>query len=141
MNTIEKLLCEPDELTYTDAQAWNEWQRVLAGRMESLLQQEGSTPDEEAELVLTVLMGYTVVVRNSRNIAKALERAERVFPLIKDPVLKCRLAVFCYGECWDEELAQEAHTLIDTLKKAGRGKDIEFVETLLQRMEENSNDY
>ena len=31
-------------------------------------------------------------------------------------LLKCQLLVACYGEVYDEKLAQEAHAIIDTWK-------------------------
>ena len=105
---------------FTDVEEWKDVQNQLAIGINYLIQQEGSTPDEEGEAVLAILMGYTIAVRNRKNIGKAMLRAQEVLPKITDPVLKCRLTVFCYGECYDEELAQTAHQLIEEQKEGSR---------------------
>lgn len=123
---------------FTDVEEWEKVQIHLAHSIECLMRQEGSTPNEEGEAVLAILMGYAVAVRNNRNIAVALERAERVLPRIEDEVLKCHLSVFCYGECFDAGLAQMAHVMISELKRKGKGNEVLLVEELLNNMEESS---
>ena len=109
-------------------------QRELAQCMTELVCKEGSTAEEEAEIVLAILMGYTIVVRNPLHIDIALERAERVLPLLENSVLKCYLAAFCYTETGDEELADIVSDLMETLKAAGNGEEIRWVEELLESM-------
>lgn len=131
-----QFLYENGDMPYTYVEEWTQTQSFLTQSIGKLIKQEGRTPDEEGEVILAILMGYTIVIRNSKNIDIALERAERVFPLIKDPLLKCKLAIFCYGECFDEELANTAHQLIKELKKTRRGEELASLEILLQSMEE-----
>lgn len=123
--------------SYTNIEEWKETQKFLTHAIKQLMQQEGSTPEEEGEAVLAILMGYTLTVRNSRNIELVLARAERVWPLITDPILKCKLAIFCYGECYDEELAEEAHRLIGELKRCDRWEEVKRLEELLISMQES----
>ena len=132
-----RFLYEEAAKPYTDVEEWKEVQGHLATCIENLLKQEGSTPEEEAEIVLAVLMGYAIAVRKRKNIAIAMERANRVLPILEDPVLKCRLAIFCYGECYDEELANLAHRLIEEQKVKGDNQAAVGLEDMLVCMEEN----
>ena len=132
-----KFLCEEGVNLYTDIEEWKEVQMHLDTCAEELLKQEGATPDEEGEILLAVLMGYTVAVRKRKNIAVAMERANRVLKGIQDPLLKCKLAVLCYGECFDEELAAMAHQLIEEQKQAGNEVAVSATEVLLLSIEES----
>ena len=130
-----KFLYEEAANPYTDVEEWKEVQEHLNTCIETLLKQEGSTPEEEGEIVLAVLMGYSVAVRKRKNIAIAMERANQVLPLLQDAVLKCRLAIFCYGECYDDKLANMAHLLIEEQKVLGDKQMAEGLEDLLICME------
>ena len=132
-----KFLCEEVGTPYTDIEEWKEVQKHLATCIEEVLKKEGSTPEEEGEILLAVLMGYTVAVRKRKNIAVAMERANRVLKGIQDPLLKCKLAVLCYGECFDEELAAMAHQLIEEQKLAGNEGAVSATEVLLLSIEES----
>ena len=113
---------------------WKMVQSALSTGIERLLQQKGSSPDEEGEAVLAILMGYTVAVRNSQHIDQTLERAERIFHKVTNPLLKAKLAVFCYGECLDEELAEMAHQLLKELEPT---EEVTQLKALLTNMEES----
>ena len=130
----ERYLQRGSEVLYTDAAEWTETQQQLARGIVSLLSQEGATPNEEGERLLAILMGYTIAVRNGRNIRTALEQAERVLPLITDRVLQCRLAVFCYGECFDEVLGADIKRMIGEIKASGLQKEVESLEESLLLM-------
>lgn len=112
---------------------WKAVQTALSEGIELLIRQEGSSPDEEGEAVLAILMGYTVAVRNSLHIDRTLERAERIFHKVTNPLLKAKLAVFCYGECFDEELAEMAHQLLEELEP---NEEVMLLKALLSSMEE-----
>ena len=130
-----RFLYEEAAKPYTDVEEWKEVQGHLATCIEDLLKQEGGTPEEEGEIVLAILMGYSIAVRKRKNIAVAMERANRVLPLLQDAVLKCRLAIFCYGECYDDKLANMAHLLIEEQKVLGDKQMAEGLEDLLICME------
>ena len=132
-----KFLYEEVGTPYTDIEEWKEVQKHLATCIEEVLKQEGSTPEEEGEILLAVLMGYTVAVRKQKNIAIAMERANRVLKELQNPLLKCKLAVLCYGECFDEELAAMAHQLIEEQKLAGNEVAVSATEVLLLSIEES----
>ena len=93
----------------------------------------GSNDTEEGERILAILMGYTLAVRNAQNIATTLQKAEEVLPRISNKLLKCKLAVFCYGECLDQELGIMAQTLINELKRSEKDNGhLGCLEELLQ---------
>lgn len=116
---------------FTDVEEWKDIQSHLSLVLKELETFAGSTPDEEGELLLALLMGNCIAVRNSHSVTHTLERAERVLPLITDLVLKCKLACFCYLEFPDEELLQTASSLIMDVKRMGRGEEIRHVEKMI----------
>ena len=90
----------------SDLEQWNLAQSLLSAAIRELEGMVARTPEEEGELVLAILMAYGVTVRNGRELSAALERAMRVIPLLENPVLKCKLAAYCYLEIPDEELLE-----------------------------------
>ena len=76
----------------------------------------GLTPEAEAELCLGLLVAFTMYDNGHKQeyIQKVLERALNVLPLIPASLLKVRLLTYCYGEVYAEELAKEAHVIIDS---------------------------
>ena len=135
-NMAGAFLYEGNESAFTDIQDWTVMQKQLSMGIERLMNEKGSTPNEEAERLLAILMGYAVAIRNPQQIQVALEEAERVLPDVTDDILKCHLMVFCYGVCYDEELGEEIHRLLEELKQTGRAEEIAFVEDLFESMEE-----
>lgn len=116
---------------FTDVEEWKDIQSHLVLALKELEALEGKSPEEEGELVLAILMGNCVAVRNAQSVSRALERAERVLPLLSDAVLKCKLACFCYLEFPDEELLQMVSSLITDVKRMGRGEEIRHVEKMI----------
>lgn len=116
---------------FTDVEQWKQMQLHLASTLAELERVQGDTPEEEGELVLALLMGYCVSVRNGAQVSRALERAERVLPRISDPLLKCKLAAYCYVEVPDEELLVMARSLLLELKQQGRGDEVLQVEEMI----------
>ena len=116
---------------FTDVEEWKEIQTHLSLALKELEALEGKSPEEEGELVLAILMGNCVAVRNAQSVSRALERGERVLPLLSDAVLKCKLVCFCYLEFPDEELLQTASSLIADVKHMGRGEEILHVEKMI----------
>ena len=131
---VSRYLYEDLSAGYTDVQEWTDVQTLLAWKLAELEQQEGTTPEEEGELVLAILMGYTVAIRNANQVTRVMERAERVLPLLSDDELKCQLAVFCYGMCPDEELERLALSLLEILRKRGKHQEVLRLEKLMECM-------
>lgn len=78
----------------------------------------GSDVEEEARLCYALLSGYHATIYDHGNknqkIQKVLDRSWKVLDRLPASLLKCQLLVACYGETFEEELAQEAHAIIDT---------------------------
>lgn len=126
-----RLLCPEEVSVYTDVEQWKEIQTHLSLALKELETLAGDTPEEEGERLLALLMGHCVAVRNSQCVSRTLERAERVLPLLSDPVLKCKLACFCYLEFPDEELLETVLSCIGDVKRQGRGNEILQVEKMI----------
>lgn len=132
----EKFLYDSQDMEYTDVESWAERQEELSIGVENLLEQRGMTSDEEAERLLAILMIYLVTIRKPKHIENVLQQAEQVMPYIQDAVLKCHLAVFCYGICYDEELGRTARCLIEEQKAIGRRDEVTMVEELMSTLAE-----
>ena len=113
---------------FADIEEWNQAQLHLVKALAELERLNGCTPEEEGELALAILMGYSVAIRNASNVQLALERAKQVMPRLTDEVLKCKLAVFCYVEMPNQELAELIQTLLVEVKRQGRDEEIRQAE-------------
>lgn len=78
----------------------------------------GSDAEEEARLCHALLSAYHATIydhgNKNRKIQRLLDRSMKVIGLLPASLLKCQLLVACYGELFDEELAREAHAIINT---------------------------
>ena len=106
---------------------------------------KGDTPEEEAGICLALLMGYNATIYSYKDKEakkqSILDRAWEVLEQLPPSLLKCQLLTYCYGEVFEEDLAQEAHAIIDSWQ--GReltGKEQEVVENL-RNLEENQYPY
>ena len=112
---------------------------------DALYSVKGDTPEEEAGICLALLMGYNATIYSDKNKEakkqSILDRAWEVLEQLPPSLLKCQLLTYCYGEVFEEELAQEAHAIIDSWQ--GReltSKEQEVVENL-RNLEENQYPY
>ena len=85
---------------------------------ESLFHLHGSNAEEEALLWYVLLTGYHATIYDhgdkNQKIQKLLDRSWEVLPLLPVSLLKCQLLVACYSEVFDEDLAQEAHAIMNS---------------------------
>lgn len=85
---------------------------------EALLAEHGATAEEEALLCLALLSGYRATFCNDgdkdEKIQSLLDRSWNILGHLPASLLKCRLLVACYAEVFDKELADQAHTIIDS---------------------------
>ncbi|RHB34725.1 UpxZ family transcription anti-terminator antagonist [Bacteroides nordii] len=112
---------------------------------DALYSVKGDTPEEEAGICLALLMGYNATIYSDKDKEakkqSILDRAWEVLEQLPPSLLKCQLLTYCYGEVFEEELAQEAHAIIDSWQ--GReltSKEQEVVENL-RNLEENQYPY
>ncbi len=112
---------------------------------DALYSVKGDTPEEEAGICLALLMGYNATIYSDKDKEakkqSILDRAWEVLEQLPPSLLKCQLLTYCYGEVFEEELAQEAHAIIDSWQ--GReltAKEQEVVKNL-RNLEENQYPY
>ena len=101
----------------------------------------GSTPEAEAELCLGLLVAFNATMYDNGHkqeyIQKVLDRSFAVLPILKPSLLKVRLLTYCYGEVYEEKLAEEAHAIISTWETSRLNlEQVEIIEEL-QYIEEN----
>lgn len=81
----------------------------------------GEAPEAEAELCLSMLLAFNATIYDDGSkqqyIQQMLDRSWEVLPKLAPSLLKVRLLTYCYSEIYEEELATEAHSIIDTWKK------------------------
>ncbi|WP_455583980.1 UpxZ family transcription anti-terminator antagonist [Bacteroides sp.] len=85
---------------------------------ETLFPFHGSSAEEEAQLCYALLTGYHATIYDHGNknqkIQSVLDRSWKVLDELPASLLKCQLLVACYSEVFDENLAKEAHAIIDS---------------------------
>ncbi len=110
-------------------------------KSDSLFLSKGSNADEEANLCLALLMGYNATIYDNGDKEQkkqvVLDRISDVLEQLPASLLKVRLLTYCYGEVYEESMAQEAHTIIDSWKNETlTSEQIEVIEEL-KNIEEN----
>ena len=77
---------------------------------------QGSTVEEQASVCLALLMGYNASFidhgEKREHVQKILDRCWDILDTLPASLLKLRLLTACYGEVFDEPLADEARTII-----------------------------
>ena len=96
--------------------------RDVYERAIALYNTRGTTVEEEAELCLGLLAAFAATIYDNGSkqeyVQNVLDRSWEVLPKLSPSLLKVRLLTYCYSECYDEELAKEAHVIINTWNKA-----------------------
>lgn len=76
----------------------------------------GSTTEEQASVCLALLMGYSVSFidhgEKQEHIQEVLNRCWDILEALPASLLKLRLLTACYGEVFDEPLADEGRAII-----------------------------
>ena len=70
-----------------------------------------------------------------------LDRAGKILDKISPSLLKCQLLTYCYGEVYDEELAMEAHSIIDSWgerRLSDEEQEIEVISYKYDRLQKQS---
>ena len=77
---------------------------------------KGSTVEEQASVCLALLMGYNASFidhgEKREHIQEILDRCWDILDTLPASLLKLRLLTACYGEVFDEPLADEARAII-----------------------------
>ena len=76
----------------------------------------GTTVEEQANVCLALLMGYSASLvdhgEKQQHVQEVLNRCWDVLDTLPASLLKLRLLTACYGEVFDEPLAEEARSII-----------------------------
>mgnify|MGYP000018463984 CR=1 FL=1 len=76
----------------------------------------GTTVEEQANVCLALLMGYSASFvdhgEKQQHVQEVLNRCWDILDTLPASLLKLRLLTACYGEVFDESLADEAHSII-----------------------------
>ncbi len=77
---------------------------------------KGSTIEEQASVCLALLMGYSASFidhgEKQKHIQEILDRCWNILDVLPASLLKLRLLTACYGEVFDEPLADEGRAII-----------------------------
>lgn len=100
-----------------------------------------SAPEEEAELCVSLLSALNATYhdngRKQQYIQRLLDRSFEVLPQLPASLLKVRLLTYCYAEVYEDALAREAHSIIDTWNKSSLTlEQVDIIEEL-KDVEEN----
>lgn len=77
---------------------------------------KGATVEEQANVCLALLMGYSASFidhgERQDHVQDVLDRCWDILDILPDSLLKLRLLTACYGEVFEEPLADEARVII-----------------------------
>lgn len=144
-NQAENLQCMARELLRPDANDRSLYVDCFArlnaevfAKANELYVTRGKTIYEEASICLALLMAYQSTYCNSgkeARIQSVLKRCWRVLDCLSASLLKAQLLAFCYGEVFEEELAAEAHSIIESWSKRNLTPEEVDVIEMFERME------
>ncbi|UVP18232.1 UpxZ family transcription anti-terminator antagonist [Bacteroides fragilis] len=101
--------------------------------------------EEEANICLALLMGYNATIYNQGDKEEkkqvVLNRCWDVLDQLPATLLKCQLLTYCYGEVFEEELAKEAHTIIESWSNRELLKAEKEIAESLNNLEANPYPY
>lgn len=126
-----------DAPVYTDTLARKN--KEVTQKADALLEAQTSTDEEEGMLCLALLMGYNAGIysRSEIEVRKqaVLDRSWKVLDKLPPSLLKCQLLTYCYGEVYDEELATEAHAIINSWREKELNEDEQEILDTLTNLE------
>jgi len=131
----ERLAYFQDDGEYSYIDKYKEILSWIYRACRELIRFHGENDDEEAEICLSVLIGYSTTVRNAKNIRRAIDRAYTVLPRLVPSSLKCQLLVYCYVEVHDQKLVNEAKQIMQTWSGSQLSEEETRTKNLLQDLE------
>lgn len=134
---VIRLVYFQDDDEYSHVDKFQEVTSWIYNTCRQLIQFKGTTVEEEAEICLSVLEGYSATIRDEKNIKEALDRSYKILPDMEPSFKKCSLLVYCYGEAGDKALAEEAKQIMDTWIGRELSEDETHIRQLLEDMEWN----
>lgn len=115
--------------------------KLVLTQSDALFSCKGHDAEEEANLCLALLMGYSATIYDAGNKEKKkqsiLDRAFIVLESLPSSLLKIRLLTYCYGEVYEDDLLTEAHTIIKSWNADALTTEQTEIIYELQNIEEN----
>jgi|WetSurMetagenome_2_1015567.scaffolds.fasta_scaffold06883_7 hypothetical protein len=134
---VIRLVYFQDDDEYSHVDKFQEVTSWIYNTCRQLIQLKGTTVEEEAEICLSVLEGYSATIRDEINIEEALNRSYKILQDMEPSVMKCSLLVYCYGEAGNKALADEAKQIMDTWSGRELTEEETHIKQLLADMEYN----
>lgn len=98
-------------------------------------------PEEEAKLCLSILVALNATFydngRKQQYIQTTLDRCWTILDQLPASLLKVCLLTYCYGEVYEDNLAEEAHSIISTWDKSALTPEQSEIIEELKNMEDN----
>lgn len=115
--------------------------KAVLAQSDTLFSVKATTSEEEATICLVLLNGYNATIYDhgdkEQKKQAILDRSWSVLDQLSDSLLKCQLLVTCYGEVYEEELAQEAHSIISSWGMRELSEEEKEIIEVLKNLEEN----
>jgi Protein of unknown function (DUF1141). len=131
----ERLAYFQDDGEYSYIDKYKEVISWIYRSCRELIRFHGENEEEEAEICLSVLIGYSTTVRNAKNIRRAIDRAYAVLPHLDPSLLKCQLLAYCYAEVRNPNLLEQAKQILQTWNGIQLSEEITRTKNLLQDIE------
>lgn len=115
--------------------------KAVLAQSDTLFGVKATTSEEEATICLALLNGYNATIYDHGDKEQKkqviLDRSWSVLDQLSTSLLKCQLLVTCYGEVYEEELAQEAHSIINSWGTRELSEEEKEIIEVLNNLEEN----
>lgn len=103
---------------------------------------KGSTVEEQADVCLALLMGYSASFvdhgEKQQHVQEVLDRCWNILDTLPASLLKLRLLTACYGEVFDEPLADEGRAIIASWDSSSLTHEQQEAITEFQNVVDNS---
>ena len=103
---------------------------------------KGSTVEEQADICLALLMGYSASFvdhgEKQQHVQEVLDRCWNILDTLPASLLKLRLLTACYGEVFDEPLADEGRAILASWDSSSLTHEQQEAITEFQNVVDNS---
>lgn len=134
----QKLAYFQDDGEYSYIDKYKEITSWIYKTCRELIRSRGKNDEEEADICLSVLIGYSTTIRDPKTIRRAIDRSYQVLPRLASSLLKCELLIYCYMEVYDENLVREAKQIMQTWNVNLLSEEEIRMRKLLQDIEERA---
>ena len=119
-SVVKKLLEYGGDVTPVYVNELTALNKELRNLCADLLLQKGKSPEEEAEILVTLFKGYDTMLfnfslENEQVVQELLDRSMTVLEKLSASVLKCQLLLECFEQMGDEELIREVKNIVNRL--------------------------